>query len=205
MIDQKILYKAHSIGVENIFERIEPILLKVKNNDAKENPASFLADHMEAVKKEKHISKENTFNGKSWEVLTMLTLMECGVKFDEIEYQWRPHDGRGADMDLLINRRGRQWMVGCKTSLRERWKEIAYEAKVANEYMESKGKSMENTQALGVFHREKASSTKKQTTAFGKKLTEKAHYIDLIVSPYDEETFNHCINCILKGKSLHST
>ena len=60
MIDQKILYKAHSIGVEHIFERIEPILLKVKNNDAKENPASFLADHMEAVKNAKHISKENT-------------------------------------------------------------------------------------------------------------------------------------------------
>ena len=51
MIDQKILYKAHSIGVEHIFERIEPILLKVKNNDAKENPARFLADHMEAIKK----------------------------------------------------------------------------------------------------------------------------------------------------------
>lgn len=205
MIDQKILYKAHGIGVEHIFERIEPILLKVKNNDAKENPARFLADHMDAIKNAKHISKEKTFNGKSWEVLTMLALMECGVNFDEIEYQWRPHDGRGADMDLLINRRGRKWMVGCKTSLRERWKEIAYEAKVANEYMESKGKSMKNTQAIGVFHREKTSSTKEQTTAKGKRLTKVAHYIDLIVSPYDEETFNHFIDCIIKGKSLHST
>ena len=96
-------------------------------------------------------------------------------------------------------------MVGCKTSLRERWKEIAYEAKVANEYMDSKGKSMKNTQAIGVFHREKTSSTKEQTTAKGKRLTKDAHYVDLIVSPYDEETFNRCIDCIIKGKSLYST
>ena len=203
MIDQKILYKAHGIGVENIFERIEPILLKVKNNDAKKNPARFLVNHMEAVKNTKHISKEKTFNGKCWEVLMLLTLMECGVSADEFVFQWRPHDGEGADMDILVCRRGRHWLVSCKTSLRERWKQIAYEAIVAKHYMERKG--MENIQAIGVFYCEKSSDTNEKTAAHGKKITDEAHFIDLVVSPYDEETFNRCIDCIIKGTSLHST
>ncbi|MGI9459969.1 MAG: hypothetical protein ACR2NF_08225 [Pirellulales bacterium] len=203
MINQKTLYQAHDIGVPNIFERIEPILLKVKNNDAKKNPARFLVNHMEAIKNTKHLSKENAFLGKCWEVLTLLTLMECGVFFGQIVFQWRPHDGEGADMDMLVCRRGRHWLVSCKTSLRERWKQIAYEAIVAKHYVEKKGKK--NIQAIGVFYCEKASDTNEKTAAHGRKITDEAHFIDLIVSPYDEETFNHCIDCILKGKSLHST
>lgn len=203
MIDQKTLYKAHIIGVENIFERIEPILLKVKNNDAKKNAGKFLVDHMESVKNTKHISKENAFLGKCWEVLTLLTLMECGVSIDEFVFQWRPEDGQGTDMDILIHKRGLYWLVSCKTSLRERWKQISYEAIVAKEYMKRKG--IPNIQAIGVFYCEKASDTNQKTAEHGKKITNEAHFIDLVVSPYDEETFNRCIDSIIKGKSLHST
>ena len=202
MISQKILYKAHSIGVENIFERIEPILSKVKNNDAKKNPARFLIDHMKAIKNTKHISKEKAFLGKCWEVLTLLTLMECGVSVDEIIFQWRPDDGQGADMDMLVCKRGRHWLVSCKTSLRERWKQIAYEAIVAKDYMERQDKK--NIQAIGVFYCENASDTNEKTASHGKKITDEAHFIELIVSPYDEGTFNRCIDCIIKGKSLYS-
>lgn len=205
MISKQVYWAAASkFGRKELLEAIEPTLMKVTNNRPKENPAAFLLDHTAALFSARHLKNSNSARGTSFELLFGMTLAECGLAFDSMEFQDRRQlrSGKPVDIDFHICNKGARWLVSLKTSLRERWKTMAYECTTMRQWVDQEGLDGD-VFTLGVFYRENESDPQAKTAKQCKDATEKVIGVDAIVSPVEEKVFNRAIACIIGGKRLH--
>ena len=232
MISQETIRNSSKLRKIKVWDKIHHEIQSVKLDKCKPDPACWMNQHLlaleksidlyqankEAARREKRKISAPTF-GSGFELISGFMFQELGIAPDGIKCQWKSKD-KIAEIDYLIDHANRRWLISLKASCRERWKtadqeilscKIALELEPFRSYGENAG-----IQGLLLMHCENRSKNdpkrilsyeerKSETCKKIKEIDHKARSIEKAISPYDEDTFNHCIDCILKGKSLHST
>jgi len=232
VISQETIRNSSKLRKITVWDKIHHEIQEVRLDKCRPDPALWMNKHLlaleksidlyqaskEAAKREKRKISAPTF-GSGFELISGLMFQELGISPDCIQSQWKSKN-KIAEIDYLIDYADKRWLISLKASCRERWKTADQEILSCKIELEKKpfrsyGDAVD-LQGILLMHCEHRTKDKpKRTLSYEerkeetcKKIKEvdfKARSIEKAISPYEEEAFNHCINCILKGKSLYST